>query len=66
MIEKYLHLILTLSNGKQLALSDVRKFAKILIWETDKLDELKDLKEIGLEPVGKDFTFKKKNCDFRN
>ena len=42
---RFLHLIFYLSNGKQLSLSDIRKFAKVLICETDKLGELKDIKD---------------------
>jgi len=56
---RFLHLVISLSNGKQLALSDVRKFAKVLICETNKLAELKDVKNIGPDPLEKSFTFKK-------
>lgn len=56
---RFIHLIFELSNGKQLALSDMRKFAKVLICDTDKLDELKDVKDIGIDPTDKIFTFKK-------
>ncbi len=56
---RFLHLVINLSGGKQLALSDVRKFAKVLIWETGKLYELEDIKNIGIEPMDKLFTCKK-------
>ncbi|MDO8554954.1 MAG: bifunctional DNA-formamidopyrimidine glycosylase/DNA-(apurinic or apyrimidinic site) lyase [bacterium] len=56
---RFLHIVFNLSNGKQLALSDVRKFAKALVWDTDKLDELKDIKDIGLDPFDKFFTLEK-------
>lgn len=56
---RFIHLVFDLSNGRQLALSDVRKFAKVLVFETDKLGELKDLKDIGPDPLEKTFTFKK-------
>lgn len=56
---RFIHLVFDLSNGKQLALSDLRKFAKILIWPTDKLSELKDIKDLGPDPSDKDFDFKK-------
>lgn len=55
---RFIHLVISLSNGKQLALSDVRKFAKVLIWNTNKLNGLKDIKDIGPDPMAKDFTFK--------
>lgn len=47
----YLHLVLSFSNGYQLGLSDVRKFAKVLIWSTDNLENLRDLKELGPDPM---------------
>lgn len=56
---QYIHLLINLSNGYSLALSDLRKFAKVLIWPTNKLDELEDLKKIGPEPLDKNFTFEK-------
>lgn len=56
---RFLRLILNLSNGRQLSLSDLRKFAKVLIWDTDDLQNLKDLKNLGPEPLSPGFTFKK-------
>jgi formamidopyrimidine-DNA glycosylase len=56
---KFIHLVFTLSNGKQLALSDLRKFAKVLVWPTDKLDELPDIKKLGPEPLEPSFAFEK-------
>ncbi|MEW5907861.1 MAG: DNA-formamidopyrimidine glycosylase [Patescibacteria group bacterium] len=54
---KFIHLIFKLSNGKQLALSDVRKFAKVLILDTDKITE--ETKRLGPEPLDKDLTLAK-------
>ncbi len=56
---KFLHLIFNLSNAKQLALSDLRKFAKVLVWPTDKLDKLSDIAKLGPEPLEPLFDFKK-------
>jgi formamidopyrimidine-DNA glycosylase len=56
---KFLHLVFDLSNGKQLALSDLRKFAKVLIWKTDDLDNLDDINRIGIDPLDKSFTLKR-------
>ena len=56
---RFIHLVFDLSNGKQLALSDLRKFAKVLLWPTDKLNELKDIKDLGPDPTAEDFDFKK-------
>jgi formamidopyrimidine-DNA glycosylase len=55
----YLHLVFSLSNGKQLALSDVRKFAKVLLFDTEKIGNVGDVKNIGIDPTDKKFTYKK-------
>jgi len=44
--------------GKQLALSDMRKFAKVLVLHTDKLGETADL-NLGVDPFDKNFTLEK-------
>ncbi len=51
---RYLHTVFTLSNNKQLVLSDVRKFAKVTILPTESIDGALD---IGPEPLTKEFTF---------
>jgi len=63
---RFIHLVFDLSNGplrseasKQLALSDLRKFAKVLLWPTGKLSELEDINNLGPDPTDKDFDFKK-------
>ena len=56
-INSYIHLIFFLNNGKMIALSDVRKFAKAELWKTEDLME--DFKKLGPEPLEKDFTFNK-------
>lgn len=62
----HLHFVITLSNGKHLALSDTRKFAKITLLETRKLAESHDLRDIGPEPTEKSFSFEKfKKCLLR-
>lgn len=48
---KFIHLVFSLSNGKHLAFSDMRKFAKIILFETDKKNENKDLINLGPEPL---------------
>ncbi len=55
---RFIHLLFFLSNGSQLALCDMRKFAKVLVWPTDKLNKLKDIK-LGPDPMDKNFDFKK-------
>ncbi len=55
----YLHLIISFKSSKQLALSDLRKFAKIELWNKDELKVSEGFKKLGPEPLEKSFTFKK-------
>jgi len=50
---KFIHFVLSFSNGKQLAFSDMRKFAKVTLL-TNHQEHLSDL---GPEPLGKEFTY---------
>lgn len=43
----YIHLILYLDNGKMLALSDLRKFAKAILGKTQKIENLPELANLG-------------------
>jgi len=56
---RFIRLLFFLSNGYQLALCDMRKFAKVLVWPTDKLNNLDDINKLGLDPLDKNFTFGK-------
>jgi len=60
-IEKdpYLRFYLVLDNQKIMALSDLRKFAKILLIKKEELEKIEDLKDLGPEPLDKDFTLEK-------
>ncbi len=48
---QFIHLIFTLSNKKHLAFSDMRKFAKVTIFETHKRNDFVDLASLGPEPL---------------
>lgn len=62
---KYIRVKFILDNDKVLALSDLRKFAKIILFESkEELDE--ELSKLGPEPLEKDFTFKKFKERFKN
>lgn len=65
-VNKFIHLIFWLDNGKQLALSDLRKFAKVELWETKELNESEEIKRLGPEPLEKSFTFQKFQEILRN
>ncbi len=56
---RFIHLIFFLSNGHQLALCDMRKFAKVLLWPTDKIMGLKDIRDLGPDPFDKNLTLEK-------
>jgi formamidopyrimidine-DNA glycosylase len=55
-INKYLHVVFTLDDKKQLALSDARKFAKVELWKKEELMSSKEFSKIGPEPLPDVFT----------
>lgn len=54
---KYIHLILYLDNGKMLALSDLRKFAKVILGPKEQIENLPELLRLGPEPLDKKFIY---------
>lgn len=56
---RFIHFIIYLSNGKNIELSDVRKFAKVALVPTDTIHDSIHLKGIGPEPLEKSFTCEK-------
>lgn len=56
-INTYIHLMFWLSGNLMLALSDLRKFAKVEL--LNKKDLKKELSSLGPEPLDKSFTFEK-------
>ena len=61
---RFLHLIFYLDNGKMLALSDMRKFAKVELKNKEVLK--KELDSLGPEPLEKSFSFEKFKGVLRN
>jgi len=61
-VNDYIHIIFYLDNGWMLGLSDLRKFAKVLFGQKEKIEKMPDLAKLGVEPLDKNFTFFK----FRN
>lgn len=55
---RFIRTVFELSDGRQLALSDLRKFAKIILCPAGKLSQLKDIKYLGPDPTEKNFDFK--------
>ncbi|PIP25029.1 MAG: DNA-formamidopyrimidine glycosylase [Candidatus Nealsonbacteria bacterium CG23_combo_of_CG06-09_8_20_14_all_36_12] len=58
-MNRFLHLIFWLDDGRQLALSDLRKFAKTELWNSNELKESEELKSLGPEPLERTFTLEK-------
>ena len=54
---RHIRLIFYLSNGKTLELCDTRRFAKVTLLPTKTMNETTHLKNIGPEPLEKEFTF---------
>lgn len=54
---RFIHLVITFSNNKSLVLSDVRKFAKVVVENTDMIAKTEHLSELGPEPLEKNFTY---------
>lgn len=54
---RHIHFLISFSNKKHLALSDVRKFAKVTVIETSSLHHSDHIKNIGPEPLEPSFTF---------
>lgn len=52
---RFVHVVFTLSNNKNLAFSDARKFGKITLLDTKNMHDTKHLKNIGPEPLDKKF-----------
>jgi len=58
---RHVHFVLVFDNGKQLALSDVRTFAKVTLLDSAKPHESLHVRDIGPEPLDKNFDIKKFN-----
>ena len=56
---RFIRLIFFLDNGGMLALSDLRRFAKLALGPERIILDLKELKELGPEPLEPGFTFSK-------
>jgi len=54
---QFIRLTFTFDNGKVLAFSDMRKFAKVTVLKTKDLHDSAHLKDLGPEPLEGDFQF---------
>ena len=60
-VNQYIHHIFYLKSGRTLEFSDVRKFGKIVLFDTDKIKEAKEIKNLGVDAMKEYFTFVKFN-----
>lgn len=54
-IPKHNHIYFTLNNGLSLIYNDVRRFGFFKLYNNTKLNEIKYIKKLGLEPLSKKF-----------
>ena len=54
---RFIHLVFELDNGKQLVLSDLRKFAEVLCGAKQAILDLPEIRNLGPEPLAPEFTF---------
>src|SRR3990167_1136870 len=52
----YIRFMLMLNNGYQLALSDLRRFGKVILVDDDKVKDLKEISGLGPEPLEINFS----------
>ncbi len=56
---RFIHFVFTLSDKKFLAFSDARKFGKITLLDTKTAHDSRHLKDLGPDPLAKDFNLEK-------
>jgi len=57
-VNQYIHHIFYLKSGRTLEFSDLRKFGKIILVDTDKVGEIKEIRRLGVDAMSRDFTLK--------
>ncbi len=58
-VNQYVHHKWDLNGGKSLEFSDKRKFGKIILADTDRIKELKEIKNLGIDLLDKEFALNK-------
>jgi formamidopyrimidine-DNA glycosylase len=60
-VNQYVRHKFFLGKNKVVEFSDLRKFAKIMLVDTDKISELPEIKALGVDAMSSNFTFQKFN-----
>lgn len=61
-VNQYIHHRWILNGGKKIMeFSDLRKFAKIVLEDTDRINSIKEIKELGIDVMSEGFNFNKFN-----
>jgi len=55
-VNQYIHHIFYLKSGRTMEFSDLRKFGKIILADTDKISEIKEIRDLGVDAMEKGFT----------
>ncbi|MDD4358592.1 MAG: bifunctional DNA-formamidopyrimidine glycosylase/DNA-(apurinic or apyrimidinic site) lyase [Candidatus Pacebacteria bacterium] len=55
----YIHIIFYLNTGEELAFSDLRQFGRIELYTKEEFANLKEINNLGIEPLGEEFTLKR-------
>jgi len=58
-VNQYIHHIFYLKSGRTLEFSDLRKFGKIMLVDSDRIGEIGEIKSLGIDAMGRKFTFEK-------
>ncbi|OGI25035.1 MAG: DNA-formamidopyrimidine glycosylase [Candidatus Moranbacteria bacterium RBG_13_45_13] len=58
-VNQYIHHIFYLKSGRTLEFSDLRKFGKILLANSDEVGKIEEIKSLGVDAMSREFTPKK-------
>jgi len=58
-VNQYIHHKIIFKSGNTLDFSDLRKFGWLEVIETKKVDEMKEISQLGVDALGSSFTLKK-------
>jgi len=58
-VNQYVHHVFYLGENKKMEFSDLRKFGKIVLVDTDKIKELKEIKNLGVDAMDDEVTLGK-------